>query len=148
MLEFQLRDLQDATNSKVLRGAVAACMLGNGDAEAAATLFTDAGWSRTDDAEMGMVSLTPTQGDATVTLYENGRICDVTSEVWGGATALGALQVSVMLAGFQLVSDQTSECARFALTDMITVDLTSSGQDPVCISESNSNVRFTFASAN
>jgi hypothetical protein len=143
MLEFALRDLDDATESTVLRAAGAACILGAGNVDAIATPFTDAGWSREDDADMGIVSLTPPAGDVAVTLYDDGTICEVASEVWGFATALGALQILAGTAGLSMDSDQNAECTTIFLTDSITATVTSTGQDPVCASETNSSIRYT-----
>lgn len=142
MLEFSLRDLDDATDLAVLRAAGAACILGAGDADATAAYFTEAGWSRSDDTEMGIVSLAPPAGNVAVTLYDGGRICDVSSEVWGFATAIGALQILSGMAGLGLDSDQNAECTTIRLTDSVTATITSTGQDPVCDSETNSSTRY------
>ena len=143
MLEFALGDLDDATDSTVLRAAGAACILGNGEAEATAALFTAAGWSRGDDTEMGIVTLTPPGGNVTVTLYDDGRICDVSSEVWGFATAIGSLQILAGMSNLRLDADQSQECTVLTLTDTMTASITSTGQDPVCASETNSSTRYT-----
>jgi hypothetical protein len=143
MLEFALRDLDDATDPTVLRAAGAACILGAGDAETTAALFTDAGWSRNDETEMGIVTLAPPVGDALVTLYDDGRICEVTSEIWVFETAIGALQILSATAGLGLDTDNDKECMTLLLTDTVTATITSTGQDPVCSSETNSSVRYT-----
>jgi len=43
--------------------------------------------------------------------------------------------------------DNPSTCDTYALSDTVTVEITSSGNDPVCFSETTSNLRFTFADA-
>jgi hypothetical protein len=142
MLEFALGDLDDGTDSTVLRAAGAACILGAGDAEATATLFTNAGWSRVDETEMGIVTLSPPAGDVAVTLYEEGRICEVASEIWGFATAIGSLQILSGIAGLSMDIDYDQECTAIRLTDTVTATVTSTGQDPVCESEINSSIRY------
>jgi hypothetical protein len=143
MLEFSLNDLDDATNSTVLRAAGAACILGAGDAEVTATYFTNAGWSRSDETDMGIVTLSPPAGDAIVTLYEGGRICEVASEVWGFATAMGSLQILSSMAALGTDFDYDQECTTILLTDTVTATITSTGQDPICMSETNSSIRYT-----
>lgn len=146
MLETQLRGLKKPEDQKVLRAASAACLLGLGDVEAIAAPFIAAGWERMDDAEMGMTSLTPPAGNAYVSLYDDGRICDVSSEVWGTDTALGAVQVLSGVAGLSLDSiDRADGCISMGLTPGATVTVTSSGNDPVCQSETTSTLRFEAA---
>jgi hypothetical protein len=143
MLESQLSGLKKPEEQKVLRAASAACLLGLGDVEAIAAPFVAAGWERMDDAEMGMTSLTPPAGEAYVSLYDDGRICDVASEVWGSDTALGAVQILSGIAGLSLDSiDRADGCISMALTPAASVTVTSSGNDPVCWSETTSTLRF------
>lgn len=148
MLEHLLRDLDDATDPKALRAATAACILGEGNADAIAAYFTEAGWTRSDDTEMGMTSLSAPAGSVGVSLYDDGRICDVASEGWGTDTALGALQIASGVAGLGLETLPDSECTALRLTPSVTVEVTSTGQDPVCFSENTSALRFTYAAAN
>jgi hypothetical protein len=149
MLEFLLRDLDAPAEQKVLRAAAAACILGDGQVDAIAAPFTDAGWTRDDDTEMGIVALYPQGGNVGVTLYDDGRICDVSSEAWGTDTAIGALQIMAGTAGLTLENvDTGTECITLRVTPAVTVDITSTGQDPTCFSESTSTLRFTFAGAN
>lgn len=143
MLEFQLRELKDPANQTVLRGAAAACILGLGDVEAIAAPLVAAGWERMDDAEMGMTSLTPPTEGAYVSLYDEGRICDVSSEIWGTDVALASVQILSGIAGLGMDSiDRGDGCISLALTPNASVTVTSSGNDPVCMSETTSTLRF------
>ncbi len=148
MLNHFAGSLNKPTETKVLSAAAAACLLGNGKTEDIAARFTDAGWTREDDTEMGVTSLTPAEGNVYVSLYNDGKICDVASEAWGTEKAISALQVVAGGSGLSLNSvDNPSECDTYALSDTITVEITSSGNDPVCYSDTTSTLRFTFADA-
>ncbi len=147
MLEFLLVELADPTNSKVLRAAAAACMLGDGQVDAIAAPLVAAGWTRSDDDEMGMVALYPATGSVGVSLYDEGRICDVASEAWGTDIALTAVQIMSAASGLS-PEPMDGECMAFRLTPTFTVDITSTGQDPVCQSDTTSSLRFTYAGAN
>lgn len=144
MLETQLRGLKKPEDQKVLRAASAACLLGLGDVEAIAAPFVEKGWARMDDAEMVVTSLTPPAGDMVyVTLYDEGRICDVSSEVWGTDTALSTVQILSGVAGLSMDSIENPDgCISMALTPAASVTITSSGNDPVCMSETTSTLRF------
>ena len=92
---------------------------------------------------MGVTALTPSAGDAYVMLYDEGRICDVTSEVLGTQTALDAVQVLSGIAGLTLDDiDQADGCTALALSPTARVTITSSGNDPVCTSDSTSALRY------
>lgn len=149
ILRFQLSDLESEEDNQAFVPLIAACLLGNGDAEATATLFTDAGWTRTDDPEMGIVSLVPAWGDPYVTLYEGGAICDVTSEKMGLMQADGSLIPFLTAAQYKIDrTDVPSGCIAYDLGNGVVAEMSSSGNDPQCRSDDNSNIRFTFASAN
>ena len=144
MLETQLRGLETPEEQTVLRAASAGCVLGLGDVEAIAAPFVATGWSRMDDDEMGMTSLTPPSGETVyVSVYDEGRICDVSSEVWGTDAALGEVQILSGIAGMSLDPiDRADDCLSMTLTAAVNVTITSSGNDPVCQSETTSALRF------
>lgn len=148
MMTSMVKRLDSATGEKAMRAASAACVLGNGDPEATATLFTSKGWTRSDDAEMGSVSLAPADGALWVTLYDQGRICDVTSETIGTKDALSVFQALAGTANFPVVTlNLPSGCPAFDVAPGAFVEITSSGNDPVCQSDTTSTLRFTFADA-
>ena len=146
VLESQLRKLDKQRENQALAGPMSACLLGAGDAEATVAYFTAAGWARTDDSEMGLISLVPSWGDPYVTLYDNGAICDVTSETLGLTIADQNL-VPLLVAAQYPISSATvaSGCTAYDLGNGVTAELSSSGNDPQCQSDTGSNVRFTFA---
>jgi hypothetical protein len=149
ILESQLRNLDEEQDSQALVPLIAACLLGGGDAEVTATLFTDAGWTRTDDAEMGVVSLVPAWGDPYVTLYQDGAICDVTSDELSLMRADQSLIPLLTAAQFQVArTDVPSGCIAYDVGNGVVAEMSSAGNDPQCRSDDSSNIRFTFASAN
>jgi len=151
MLQYLLRDLKSPDSSAVLQAAMSACILGNGQPDAIAAPFLAEGWTREDDSDAGTVMLVPPTDDeeVLVTLYDGGLICDITSEVWGTDVALAAIQIGAGIAGLRLDSiDSADGCINVRLTDTVTAGITSSGQDPVCISEETSSIRLTYAGAN
>lgn len=142
MLGMQLRQLK---SDSVLQGAYAACILGGGSVDTAVALFTDAGWTRTDEPEMGITELRSARTEVIVTLYDEGRICSVVSEEMGTERAGGALIPTIALADWQVVSaDSADGCDAYDLGGIAIASVTSSGQDPVCYAENSSDVRFTF----
>jgi hypothetical protein len=146
ILDMQMGDLEEAQDEQALRPLLAACLLGNGDAEVTAALFTDAGWTREDETDMGMIALTPPWGDPYVTIYDGGAICDVTSEELGLMIADQNLVPLLLAAQFQIDRTEVpSGCMAYDLGGGIVAELTSSGNDPTCQSDGNSNVRFTFS---
>jgi hypothetical protein len=146
VLRMQLGGLDEQRDNQALAPLIAACLVGNGDAGATAALFTDAGWTRSDDAEMGVVSLTPPWGDPYVILYDNGAICDVTSESIGLMRADQNLAPLLLAAQFPINrADVPSGCTAYDIGSGIIAELTSSGNDPQCRSDTTSNIRFTFA---
>ena len=146
VLQSQLGDLEEEQDNGALAPLIAACLLGDGDAEATAALFTDAGWIRTDDPEMGVVTLVPAWGDPYVTLYQDGAICDVTSETLSLMRADQNLIPLLTAAQFSIDrTDVPSGCIAYDLGKGVVAEMSSSGNDPQCRSDDNSNIRFTFA---
>jgi hypothetical protein len=146
ILQAQLGDLDRQKDSQAMAPLLAACLLGNGDAQAMAAPFDAAGWTRFDDPEMGMISQIPPWGDPYVTILDNGAICDVTSETMGLMKADQNLIPLLAAAGFTVVrTDVPSGCVAYYLGGGITAEMTSSGNDPACQSDDTSNIRLTFS---
>ena len=126
----------------LLRG-YALCLLGNGDPAELDALIARGGGQRLDETQMGATDymLDP---NFYITTYENGTICDVTSERIGTDAALQSLVVVAGMTGFAM-TDGT--CPSFLLGGTVTAELTSSGNDPSCPPAETSNVRFTFGAA-
>ncbi len=127
----------------LLRG-YAWCMLGNGNPDELRGLLTEAGFAEDHDGEMGVTYYTSSDMPFGITTYMDGEICDVTSETVGTTEALGALVVIAGTVGFGTLS---GDCETMLLAGTVRTELTSSGNDPVCTSETSSNVRFTFGAS-
>ncbi len=148
MLRMGLPNLAKPDSTKILGAAYSACLIGNGDVETTAALFTDAGWTRTDDDEMGVTSLSlPGAEDRIfVDLYDNGSICSVSSETLGSDLADGNLITTLGAASYSFDPLDTPDgCTAYTLNTGVVVTQTSSGQDPVCYSEDTSDTRFIFS---
>lgn len=144
MLQHMTGDLDKGDTPKTLRAAYAACMLGAGDLEATAGIFTDAGWAREDDPEMGLTSLAPPGAEPAILMASDGSFCDVATETLGTDTALSTLQILSGVAGVAPESvDVPTGCLAFRLGSTL-AEISSTGNDPVCQSETTSAVRFTF----
>lgn len=123
----------------LLRG-YALCLLGNGDPAALGTLMAEAGAERSDETEMGATFYT-LDAPFDVSVYQDGAICDVSSEEIGTDVALQNLIVVGGMTGFAMID---GECPGLRLGDTVTATLTSSGNDPTCPPAETSNVRFEF----
>jgi len=124
-----------------LAAPYAICILGGGATDPVVDALVEKGFVREDDTEMQVTTLTSPEADYAVTLYDDGAICDVTSETTGTNDAMMALMVVGGLAGFEGVG---GECSALRIAGVV-AEVTSSGNDPVCHDEGTSNVRFTFA---
>jgi hypothetical protein len=142
ILVHMTRDLDKP--EKALRAAYAACIAGNGQVEATARPFTENGWTRSDDTEMGLITLTPAEGDLYVTLAADGSFCDVASESQGTDAALSSIQILSGAAGLPVEMLETGGECLAASIGMGMVEIMSSGNDPVCLSETTSAARFFF----
>ncbi len=127
-----------------LGSAFSACILGDGDPVLTAAMFTDAGWVRQDDDEMGVIELSTDQA-LFVTLYDGGRICAVGSPSDGTHAATFTLQTLAKVANLPTVPiPDELDCTAFSIGDATRAYVTGGGQDPVCDSDTDSEIRFTF----
>jgi hypothetical protein len=126
-----------------LSSAYAACVAGMGDPEATAAYWTDEGWTRTDETEMGLIFLSSPGAHWTVTIAADGSFCEVASEQDSTGYALAQAMAVTMMAGGQNPTTNDEGCAVFALPGA-KMTLTSTGQDPVCHSDTSSALRVTF----
>jgi hypothetical protein len=145
MAESALRTLDDTDPSRAYGAALAACLVGQGDAAKTAALFTEAGWTLTADADMGLNQIASTHDALYVLAATDGSFCAVYAEDTG--TDIAAAQMMQLVAGTGLgtsVAPGTSDCTSVQLTPAIGIEVTSSGNDPVCEDAGTSSVRFTF----
>ncbi len=126
-----------------LSSAYAACAAGGGDTEATAAYWTDEGWQRQDETEMGLIFLSSPSAHWTVTIAADGSFCEVVSEQDGTGFATAQIASVNMMAGGGNPTTTSEGCAVFKIPGT-TMTLSSSGQDPVCMSETSSAVRVTF----
>jgi len=124
-----------------LRGAYAACLLGGGDAEKAAEIWTSHGWVETRDDEMGVLYLSSPQAPWYVAMYQNGAICEVGSNTIGTPQATMDLVTVLGMTGFAMVEGST--CPAYEAIGA-RLELTSAGQDPNCADETTSALRVIF----
>jgi hypothetical protein len=146
MVEFLASDLDDDKLPQAYAAAMAACLLGQGDAAATSALFTDAGWTLTAETEMGLNSIASQHEGLYVLAAADGNFCAAYSEETGTDVATSLLMQLVAFTGLgTAVAPGTSECTSLQLTPAIGIEVTSSGNDPVCEDAGTSQVRFTFA---
>jgi hypothetical protein len=126
-----------------LSSAYAACAAGAGDPEATAAFWTGEGWQRTDETEMGLIVLSSPAARWSVTLAADGSFCEVASEQDGTGYAMAQAMAVSMMAGGANPSTGPDGCTLFELP-AAKMALTSTGQDPVCTSDTTSAVRVTF----
>ncbi len=147
-VEFMARDLTKDDAAKAYRGAIAACLAGQGDAERTAALFEKGGWTREDQAEMGTIDYTGPQEGLYVLAAADGSFCAAYSESLGTDAATGNVQIIGGAAGLAFDSaDSALGCIAFRLAPGITAEITSSGNDPVCSDAGTSQVRVSFGAA-
>ena len=143
-----LAGLGEPDASTQMTAGYAACLLTPGDAEATANSFTANGWLRKDDAEQGLIALTPAEYERTSALLAaDGSFCKLESITLTTAQAAQLLNMTVTLAGLpaaQMGTDAAG-CMTFTLADGTLASLTSGGRDPVCSSTVDSAMRFTTA---
>lgn len=126
-------------------GGIAACVLGGGVVEATASLFTETGWTREDDTEMGLIYLGSPQGDLGATVAMDGGFCEVASESIGTAEARALLVAALAAAGAsQATGTDPYGCTVHLAAPGVTAGVTSTGQDPVCEDAGTSAVRLGF----
>lgn len=148
VVEFMARDAKKDDPAKAYRGAVAICLVGQGDAAATAALFEKAGWTLTADPEAGVNEFASPLDDIHALAADDGSFCAAYAETLGTDRALGNLQIIGAAAGLSFDSlIRDDDCLAFALAPGIQGEVTSSGNDPVCHSDTSSSVRFLFDGA-
>ncbi len=126
-------------------GAFSACLLGNGNAAATAELFKQRGWETYEVAEMGMWEIVPPEGPLYVSIYADGGICVVDQTAQGTAQGTATLSAFLETVGAEASPLEIDGCTGWTLGGGRAVGITSGGQDPVCHSDSDNQVRFSFA---
>ncbi|NPD14082.1 hypothetical protein HOY34_02575 [Xinfangfangia sp. D13-10-4-6] len=140
--------LATASGEGLLQAAYATCLeLGN-KADAATEAFRKAGWSVEGDAETGFYESAGPE-DLFALTWADGGFCLIQSETIGSARAAELLAGVLAEAGLTAApsaAEAGGECPTLALAQIgAMVEVTSSGNDPVCVSSDNSGVSFTWA---
>jgi hypothetical protein len=137
--------LTGADEVAMYQSAIAACVVGQGDAAATAEIFTSAGWTVAED-EPGLNLISGPNADIYVLAATDGSFCAAYAEIIGTTAAIGNLQIIGKAAGFS-EKGALGEMGCFALqlTPSIIAEVTSSGNDPVCNDIDTSSVRISFA---
>ncbi len=121
--------------------ALAACLADGGTADAVRARFASAGWAEEVDGEMGLIDFALPAGGLAVTLAGDGSFCEVASETIGTATAAGSVARLAEILGTPLAPAKGPlGCLAFTLAGA-TVEVTSTGQDPSCDSDTTSAIR-------
>lgn len=125
----------------------AICLLGAGTVAGVETALANAGLTatRADQPDMGLVEFVPEGVPFAISLYDDGLICDVTSETLGTDQATMGMVIIGGMVGFQM--ENGLACAGMRLGGTVVAEISSSGNDPECSHPSTSNVRFTFRGA-
>lgn len=114
--------------------------------EATANYLADQDWSGDADTEMGLGWLYPAgQEDPFITVAVDGSFCQVESTSVDSSTASERLRAYLEAAGqeYQIDKDEMG-CTKLDLGDGYAVTITSGGNDPICGSDENSALRFTY----
>lgn len=150
IIRHMVDDLDHESRFMRLNGALAACLAGEGDQYLASSWFEDHGWLPRVDSDMGIVEMTNTaHDDLYAWIAEDGSVCQVWAEDVGTQDAMDILKELAEAAGMP-VSNATGEVGCQALTVVAgtvgyLVEVTSSGNDPVCVDVNTSRVNFTRA---
>lgn len=148
-VEFMARKLDSDDHGAAYGAAVAACLAGRGDPERTASLFTKGGWAVVEEREMGLMEISSPDADLYALAADDGSFCAAYSETQGTVAAIGKLQIIGGAAGLSFDSLDTPDgCIGFDMGNGIRSEITSSGNDPVCDSETTSSVRFLFVGQN
>ena len=137
--------LSAATGEDQLRAAYEVCLTLGGKDNSPAEAFAKAGWDAAGDDETGTTEIAG-PNEIYVLTWSDGDFCLVQSETVGSGRAAVLLSEVFAATGVTAVPQPDwSECTAFSAgPDGPTVEVTSSGNDPVCASPDNSGVSFQW----
>jgi hypothetical protein len=138
----------DASPDGQLIEGYLACAMGGGDWNTTVPMLGLYGWTSEEDSEMGLVNFQPGVGTDTFAYMSlTPGFCHIESTVLGTTKAAEVLSFALTNSG-QLAIDSTETspdgCQTLVLSNGVVVVITSGGNDPVCLSETDSGVRFFF----
>jgi hypothetical protein len=138
---------QDADPRNQLVEGYMACMSGGGDVGLTGDMLSALFWSFDQDQHTGLVNFYPGAGDSTfIYMAGDGSFCHVESLTVDSATASEILAATLggeEGAPFDYSKDDMG-CTRLDFETGVQATITSGGNDPVCGSDTDSGVRFTF----
>ncbi|MBN9332786.1 hypothetical protein [Devosia sp.] len=143
-------DLDHESRFMRLNGALAACLAGEGDQYLASGWFEDHGWLPRVDTDMGIVEMTNrSHADLYAWIAEDGSACQIWAEDVGTQDAFDILNELAEAAGLP-VEEAEGEVGCPAITLVAgnvgyLAEVTSSGNDPVCIDVNTSRINFVRA---
>lgn len=114
--------------------------------EATANYLADQNWSGDADTEMGLGWLYPEgRENPFITVAVDGSFCQVESSTVDSSTASERLRAYLEAAGqeYEIDKDEMG-CTKLNLGDGYAVTITSGGNDPMCGSDKDSALRFTY----
>jgi len=139
---------QDERPPYQLLEGIEACLMGAGAVDATSEILTAAGWTVEPQSEMGTVDFLPGVGaDTFAFMSDTGEFCHVESMVMGTNEAAGMLELFLAENGLTVTATGTSDflgCPTQTLSNGITVEITSAGNDPVCTADTTSGLRFDY----
>lgn len=139
--------LDDPERDNRFGGALAACMIGATDPQAAIGALEAAGWNPMEGADGTLGFDFDGTFAETVTVALEPGFCMVESTSYGTAEAL---QILVLMAEaleiprFELSPGSAGECAYAEMALGISAQLSGEGNDPACTSETGSAIRFAI----
>lgn len=142
MLSVLIRDL-DASGGGGLNAAVGVCLLGDGDAEATAAIWQEAGWSRRDTG--GRINLSGTRAPYMVQLSQAERACTIMAREGGTDAAIQALIVGAMMTdeGFADAPDTPAGCQTLRVGRAL-AEITSARDEAQCYDDDTARIHLTF----
>jgi hypothetical protein len=141
---------QDTTpNAATLTSGIKACMAAAGDPAVISAAFVAAGWTADANAEEGLIDFAaPAASDQSAFAFiaDDGSFCHVESLTTGTAALADMLAATLKSEGWETAEPGKDDagCTLLDLGDSITATLTSGGNDPTCLSDTDSAVRFEY----
>jgi len=137
---------EERPEDQILEG-IEACLLDMGALGPTSSYLAGKGWVADFEGEMGTIGFLPSLGDSTfMYMSDMGEFCHVESLVIGSDAAAGLLELYLAEAGLTVTATGEGEllCPELTLSNGVTVEITSAGNDPVCTDANSSGLRFVY----
>jgi hypothetical protein len=137
-----------ANNTADLKNAIDGCYATVGDSGQATFdyMSQNFGWDGDADTEAGVGYIyAPGTENTSILVALDGSFCRVDTQVIDSATASEHLRAYLEAAGSEIEYNKTEEgCTSFGLGSGYDVTITGGGQDPMCGSETDASLVFTY----